>query len=140
MSGVGIQELKLDDEHFPHDEILAAGYQAVCHGQKSWNGVAIVSRSRATVTQRGLPGQEEFGARLLTAEVEGLSFTTIYCPNGKSIGHADFPRKLAWMDALAAYFRERHDAGSPAILCGDFNVCPAAIDSWNEPLLAPASS
>ena len=129
---VGLQELKLTDEQFPHAELSAEGYRAVSHGQKSWNGVAILSRDAAEVSQRGLPGQEELGARLITADVGGLSFTTIYCPNGKHVGHDDFPRKLAWFDALAQHFEERCDPERPAILCGDFNVCPAALDSWNE--------
>ena len=94
--------------------------------------MAILSRTPIETTQTGLPGQEEFGARLLTADVGGLSFTTIYCPNGKGVEHADFPRKLAWMDALAAHFESTHDAAHPVMLCGDFNVCPAPIDSWSE--------
>jgi len=129
---VGLQELKLTDEQFPHEELSEEGYQAVCHGQKSWNGVAILSRGAAEVRQRGLPGQEGAGARLITADVGDLAFTTIYCPNGKDVGHEDFPRKLAWLDALARHLEECGDPKRPAILCGDFNVCPAALDSWNE--------
>ena len=132
---VGLQELKLTDEQFPHAELEAAGYRAVSHGQKAWNGVAILSREAAAVTQTGLPGQEELGARLLSADVGGLSFTTIYCPNGKSVGHEDFPRKLAWLDALQEHLRERHRVDRPAILCGDFNIVPMALDSWNEEAL-----
>lgn len=135
---VGLQELKLSDEQFPHAEIEKEGYRASSHGQKSWNGVAILSRDglETRVTQTGLPGQEELGARLLTAEVGGISFTTVYVPNGKAVSHADFPRKLAWLDALSRHFREHHDASRPLVLCGDFNVVPAAIDSWNEAGLA----
>ncbi len=129
---VGFQELKLTDEQFPHEAFEAEGYRAVVHGQKAWNGVAILSRSEAEVTQRGLPGGEDFGARLITAKIDGLSYTTVYCPNGKSTSHEDFPRKLAWFDALRAYFQERHDPSEPHLLGGDFNICPAAIDSWNE--------
>ena len=129
---VGLQELKLTDENFPHAELAEEGYQAVTHGQKSWNGVAILSRGEASVTQRGLPGQEALGARLISVEVEDLSFTTIYLPNGKHVGHDDFPRKLAWLDALLHHVEEHCDRERPAILCGDFNVCPTALDSWNE--------
>jgi exodeoxyribonuclease-3 len=89
---VGLQELKLTDEQFPHAELENAGYRALSHGQKSWNGVAILSREPATLTQMGLPGQEDFGARLLSADVAGLSFTSVYCPNGKALDHADFHR------------------------------------------------
>jgi exodeoxyribonuclease III len=128
---VGLQELKLTDEQFPHDAFAAQGYRAVCHGQQGWNGVAILAREEAQVTQRGLPGQEDLGARLLTAQVAELSFTTVYVPNGKSVTHDDFPRKLAWLDALVAYVAEQ-DASGASIVCGDFNLVPAAIDSWDE--------
>jgi exodeoxyribonuclease-3 len=129
---VGLQELKLTDEQFPHETFADLGYRAVTLGQKSWNGVAVLSRQEAEVVQRGLPGQEALGARLLTARVAGLLFSTIYVPNGKDVDHADFPSKLAWLDALAEHLETRHSPQEPLILCGDFNVAPAAIDSWNE--------
>ena len=132
---VGLQELKMRDEQFRPSDFEALGYHALVHGQKSWNGVAILSRKPAVLKQVGLPGQEGFGARLLTAEVGGLSFTTVYVPNGKNLEHADFERKLAWLDALAGHFREHHDPTAQTVLCGDFNVVPAAIDSWNEDAL-----
>jgi exodeoxyribonuclease-3 len=132
---VGIQEIKLADEQFPHQVFEEAGWHALVHGQKAWNGVAILSRTPAKLLQRGLPGQEALGARLLTAEVDGLSFTTLYVPNGKSIGHDDFPAKLAWLDALTEHAAKTLEPGRPAFLCGDFNLCPAALDSWNEPEL-----
>jgi exodeoxyribonuclease-3 len=133
---VGLQELKLSDEQFPHDAFQAEGYRAATHGQKSWNGVAVLSRAPVEVVQRGLPGQEELGARLLAVRSGDLEFTTLYCPNGKHTAHADFPIKLAWLDALAAHLERGADAGRRAILCGDFNLCPAEIDSWNEAALA----
>ncbi|HEY5645707.1 MAG TPA: exodeoxyribonuclease III [Pseudomonadales bacterium] len=129
---VGLQELKLTDDTFPHDVFAELGYQAVTHGQKSWNGVAVLSRYPMAAVQVGLPGQEDFGARLLTVTVEApggaFEFTTVYCPNGKTVDHADYPAKLAWFDDLHA-----HLAGRPqraAVLCGDFNIAPTALDSW----------
>lgn len=132
---VGLQELKLSDRQFPRDELLDAGYRAVVHGQKAWNGVAVLHRGEAEPVLRGLPGQEELGARLLTADVAGLRFTTVYCPNGKSVGHPDFARKLAWFDALLDHVGEAPD-DSPAVLCGDFNICPTQLDTWDEERLA----
>ena len=129
---VGLQELKLTDEQFPADVFESAGYSALTHGQKAWNGVAILTKKPAELVQQGLPGQEDLGARLITARIEDLSFTTVYCPNGKSVDHEDFPKKLQWYDALAEYVAAHVDPGRPAVLCGDFNICPAAIDSWNE--------
>ncbi len=135
---VGLQELKIEDDKFPHELFEAEGYRAVTHGQKSWNGVAILTREEASVRQCGLPGQEELGARLLTADVGDLCFTTVYVPNGKHLGHEDFPRKLAWLDALAAHLAATQAPERPAVLCGDFNVCPGPLDSWNEAGLAGA--
>jgi exodeoxyribonuclease-3 len=132
---VGLQELKMVEERFPRAELEAAGYHAVVHGQKAWNGVAILAREEPEVTQVGLPGQEEMGARLITATVAGLSFTTVYVPNGKSIDHEDFARKLAWLDSLREHLVRTSEAGKPAVICGDFNICPAPIDSWNDDAL-----
>ncbi len=129
---VGLQELKLADDQFPHEALEAEGYHAVTHGQKAWNGVAVLSRENAEVLQRGLPGQEDFGARLVTVRLDGLTFTTVYCPNGKHLEHDDFPRKLAWLDALAGHLGEHHRPAESAVVCGDFNVCPAALDSCSE--------
>jgi exodeoxyribonuclease-3 len=129
---VGLQELKLTDDQFPHPAFEDAGYRAVAHGQKGWNGVAILSREPFEVTQRGLPGQEDAGARLITAAVAGLSFTTIYCPNGKNVDHEDFPRKLVWLDTLRKHLHVHGGADAPVIVCGDFNLCPGPLDTWNE--------
>lgn len=133
---VGLQELKLTNDQFPYDVFADAGYRAVVYGQKAWNGVAVLSREPATEIQSGLPGGEDFGARLLTVEVCGLRFATVYCPNGKSVSHEDYPRKLAWFDTLRRYLAEHCDAAKPLLVGGDFNICPAPIDSWNEAALA----
>ena len=129
---VALQELKLTDDRFPHDEVETEGYRAVSHGQKSWNGVAILCRREIDVTQRGLPGQEDLGARLISADVGDLSFTSLYCPNGKNLEHEDYRRKLAWYDALVEHLAETGAANRAAIVGGDFNICPAPVDSWNE--------
>ena len=129
---VGFQELKMADELFPADVFEAEGYHALVHGQKAWNGVAVLTRTPAALVQSGLPDQEDFGSRLLTAEVGGLSFTTVYCPNGKSVEHDDYPRKLAWFDSLKTYSESVVAGGGAAVLCGDFNICPTALDTWDE--------
>ena len=82
---VGLQEVKVSDEDFPHDDFRALGYHAVVHGEKGWNGVAVLSRTPAEADTRGLPGREDDGARLLRVRVAGLDFATAaYCPNGKT--------------------------------------------------------
>jgi exodeoxyribonuclease-3 len=143
---VGLQELKLEDGQVPHDALAAVGYRAVSHGQKSWNGVAILTRDEGAggpaveVLQRGLPGQEDFGARLISARISGatgeLVFSTAYCPNGKHLQHEDYPRKLAWFDSLAEHLAATRSPDEPMVLCGDFNVCRAPIDSFDEEALA----
>jgi exodeoxyribonuclease-3 len=126
---VGFQELKLTDEVFPHDYFEKLGYRAITHGQKSWNGVAVLSRLPMETLQVGLPGREAAGARLLGVRVDDrLDFTTVYCPNGKSVDHDDYAGKLEWFDALIEYWRERRT--DTAVLCGDFNIVPTALDSW----------
>jgi exodeoxyribonuclease III len=129
---VALQELKLPDDQFPHDTFQTLGYSAVCCGQKSWNGVAVLSREPARVAAMGLPGQEELGARLLTAEVAGLAFASVYVPNGKTLEHEDYARKLAFLDALIEYARGAARGGANLVLAGDFNVCPTPLDTWNE--------
>jgi exodeoxyribonuclease III len=129
---VGLQELKVEEDGFPYAELETAGYHAVTHAQKAWNGVAILSHEPATVLRKGLTGQEDLGARLIAATVSDLTFTTVYCPNGKEVGHPDFPRKLQWVDSLASYLSEHHGPAEPLVLCGDLNICPTALDTWNE--------
>jgi exodeoxyribonuclease-3 len=85
------------------------------------------------VAQVGLPGQEAFGARLITVQIDdgsaaGLQFTTVYCPNGKTLEHEDYPAKLAWFDSLAEHLEGR--LASASVLCGDFNIVPGPLDSW----------
>jgi exodeoxyribonuclease III len=137
---VGFQELKLLDDQFPHAEFEALGYTAVTHGQKSWNGVAILSRLPIEKLEAGLPGEADFGARMIRARVgqgeRALDFTTLYCPNGKDIDHDDFPKKLAWYEALRRWAAGFVRAGESAVLCGDFNVVPTPLDSWSEEELA----
>jgi exodeoxyribonuclease-3 len=133
---VGLQELKLTDDQFPYGDFEALGYSAAIHGQKGWNGVGVLARGPVTVTQRGLPGHDGLGARLLHVETGALTFVTVYCPNGKTVEHADYPQKLAWLDGLAAYLEGAVAADRATVVCGDFNVCPAPIDSWNDAAFA----
>lgn len=128
---VGLQELKLEEHEFPWLEFEAEGYHAVVHGQKAWNGVAVLSRSEPVLVSRGF--EDDAGeSRLVASKVGDLLFSTVYCPNGKSLSHPDFQWKLRWFDALDRWLRKEFDPREPVILCGDFNICPEPIDSWNE--------
>ena len=132
---VGMQELKVTDEEFPHEPFNALGYEAVTHGQKGWNGVAIASRLPVEVSERGLPGEAAAGARLIRAHVgndaEGLDFVTVYCPNGKTLKHPDFPVKLAWFESLRGYLGGNGGLTDRAfVIGGDFNIVPVPLDCW----------
>ena len=127
---LGLQELKLSDDKFPHDIFAAEGYSAVVFGQKAWNGVAVLSREPAEEIQRGLPGEEEMGSRLLSVRTAGITYSTVYCPNGKTLEHEDFGRKLQWFDTLHQHLADSQFAEEPSLIGGDFNLCPSAIDCW----------
>ncbi len=128
---VGLQELKTPDELFPHDYFKELGYEALVHGQKSWNGVAILTKVPATLTHTGVKNQDGFGSRLITANIDNkISFTTVYCPNGKNLEHADFTGKLGWYDDLTDQWRNGSAEPAHRVICGDFNIVPEAIDGW----------
>ena len=129
---VGLQELKALDERFPAAEIEAAGYQAIWHGQKSWNGVAILSRVGAPVeTRRGLPHDPDPAqSRYIEAAVSGLLIGNLYLPNGNPWPGPKFDYKLAWMDRLHAHAADLLASGVPALLIGDFNVIPTDQDVY----------
>lgn len=129
---VGIQEIKSTEEQFPFEEFERVGYSSLVHGQKAWNGVAILSRKPAEITQVGLPDQDEAGARLIQARYEDIEYATVYCPNGKSVEHDDFPRKLEWYDDLAKHLEPLAGGDTPFIIGGDFNICPTALDTHDE--------
>lgn len=133
---VALQELKIEEALFPHAEFEEEGYRAAICAQKGWNGVGVLSREPVEVLQCGLPGQEELGARLVSVRAGDLVLTSVYCPNGKHVGHPDFERKLRWFDALLEHLEVHHRPETPCVLAGDFNVCPAPLDSWNEAELA----
>lgn len=126
---VGLQELKTPTADFPHDAFRELGYHALVHGQKSWNGVAILTRQPAELIQTGLPGEDDMGSRLITAMVGDLEFTTVYCPNGKTLEHEDYGRKLKWFESLRSHWAQSSRA-THAVLCGDFNIVPEPHDSW----------
>ncbi len=125
-----LQELKVDADAFPHDELAARGYEVALHGQPTWNGVAVISRAPVELVQAGLPGAEAIGARLLTATTSGLSVTSVYVPNGKTLTHEDFGTKLDFLRALVDYVDVHLEREALGFIGGDFNICPEDRDSW----------
>lgn len=127
---VALQELKCEEQSLPLAPITALGYNVWALGQKSWNGVAILARENAEVLQRGLEGQEEDGARLITVKIQDFTYTSVYCPNGKDIDHLDFAMKLRWFDSLTEYWRELTHQHENSLIGGDFNITPSQRDTW----------
>ncbi|QNM84020.1 exodeoxyribonuclease III [Sphingomonas sabuli] len=129
---VGLQELKTTDEKFPASEIRAAGYDVIWHGQKSWNGVALLSRVGEPVeTRRGLPGDPDRNqSRYIEAAVCGVLVGNMYAPNGNPWPGPKFDYKLAWLERLQAHAQDLLDSKAPAILIGDYNVIPTDEDVY----------
>lgn len=128
---VCLQELKTSDEKFPADAIRTAGYGAIWHGQKSYNGVAILTRGMDPVERRrGLPGDpDDTHSRYIEAEVNGLIVGCLYLPNGNPAPGPKFDYKLRWFDRLGNYGRQLLRDGVSSVLCGDYNVVPTPIDA-----------
>jgi len=129
---VCLQELKAPDEKFPVQAILDAGYHAIWHGQKSWNGVAILSKSGDIIeTRRGLPGDEEdLHSRYIEAFVDGIVIGCLYLPNGNPAPGEKLAYKLRWFERLAAHAKQLLSFDRPVILAGDFNVMPTELDVY----------
>lgn len=142
-----LQELKSPDGNFPAAAIRAAGYGVVYHGQKSWNGVAILARGREPIeTGRGLPGNTgDPQARYLEAVVDGIVVGCLYLPNGNPWPGPKFDYKLDWFTRFNAHARQLLDSDLPVVLAGDFNVVPTDEDIYNpaswrdDALLQPES-
>ena len=127
-----LQELKAPQEKFPESAINDAGYEAIWHGQKSWNGVAILARgAKPQEVMRGLAGDpEDAQSRYLEALVNGVLIAGLYLPNGNPAPGPKFDYKLAWCERLILRAAELIDSGQKVVLAGDFNVIPTAIDAY----------
>ncbi len=134
---VCLQEIKTVDDGFPVEAIATAGYRSLVHGQKGFNGVAILSRAEAVETQRGLDGDPaDDHARYLEAEVEGVRIASIYLPNGNPQPGPKFDYKLAWFARLSARAAALAALERPVVLAGDYNVIPTAEDVFSEVAMA----
>ena len=133
-----LQELKSSDETFPEADIRAAGYGAVWHGQKGFNGVAILARGRDPVERRrGLPGDpDDSHSRYIEADVDGVIVGSIYLPNGNPQPGPKFDYKLAWMERLIEHAATLKECEAPVVLAGDYNVIPT--DSQDDVFSARA--
>src|SRR5215204_2028010 len=130
-----LQETKCVDENFPFAEINAAGYETAFFGQKSYNGVAILSKHEIKDVQKGFhDDDDEQPKRLIAATVNGIRIVNTYIPNGSELWTDKFTFKLDWLQRLRKFFDNTCDTNGDVLLCGDFNIAPGELDVWSVPV------
>ena len=138
-----LQETKLSDASFPHMAFAALGYESVHHGSGQWNGVAILSRSSIDRAVMGFVdgGEPDPDTRLVTAVCGGVRVSSVYVPNGRSVGSDHYAYKLAWLARLRRHLGalEQASPGEPFAVCGDFNIAPTDEDVWDPAAFAGAT-
>jgi exodeoxyribonuclease III len=129
---VCLQELKAPEDRFPAEAIRKAGYGAIWHGQKSWNGVAILARGKEPKElRRGLPGDpEDLHSRYIEGAVDGLIVASLYLPNGNPAPGPKFDYKLRWFDRMHRHAAKLLATGKDVVLAGDYNVMPTDLDVY----------
>lgn len=125
---VGLQETKLDDLRFPDTALAGLGYRSVFSGQKTYNGVAILSREPASDVQRGIPGFDDEQKRVIAATVGGVRVINLYVVNGQDVGTDKYAYKLRWLDAVHDWIAAELQAHPQLVVLGDFNIAPDARD------------
>lgn len=137
-----LQETKCADADFPREALHPLGYEAAVHGHGRWGGVALLSRVGLEDVVAGLPGEPgPMGteSRAVAATCAGMRIWSIYVPNGREPGHAQFAYKLAWLEALRVTVERELGAGWPLAVCGDFNVAPTDADVWDPAAFAEST-
>lgn len=132
-----LQETKQDDSKFPQADIEAAGYHVVFDGQKTYNGVAILSKTEMTDVQKGIPGFADEQKRALAATINGVRIIDLYVVNGQSVGSEKYDYKMRWLEAVQDWVENEMSKYSKLIVLGDFNIAPDDRDVhdasvWNE--------
>lgn len=125
---VALQETKLEDKAFPLAEINQAGYQAVFHGQKTYNGVALLTRVPVSDVVKAVPELDDPQSRILAATVNGMRIINLYVPNGSSVGSEKYIYKLNWLAHLSNYIKQQLSQHERLIILGDFNIAPEDRD------------
>ncbi len=123
-----LQETKSPDEKFPADEIQAAGYQVTYSGQKTYNGVAIISRKPVSDCIMDVPEFDDPQRRLLTATIDGIRIINVYIPNGQEVGSDKYAYKFRWLAAFTDFLKTELALHEKLVLLGDYNIAPADID------------
>jgi exodeoxyribonuclease-3 len=139
-----LQETKLEDKSFPVEEFEATGFHVAHSGQKTYNGVAILSRHLPTDVQMGIPGFSDEQKRVIAASIGDLRLVCVYIPNGQAVGSDKYAYKLAWLEGLIAWLREELERYPRLALLGDFNIAPEDRDvhdpvAWKDQVLCSAA-
>jgi len=134
---VGLQETKLEDIRFPDTALVEQGYRSVFCGQKTYNGVAILSREAARDVQYGIPGFADEQKRAIAATVGDIRIVNLYVVNGQAVGSEKYDYKLRWLAAMTAWLEDELKAHPNLVVMGDFNIAPEDRDThdpaiWNE--------
>ncbi len=135
-----LQETKTSDENFPVDDIIATGYHVVYSGQKTYNGVAIISRQAATDIITDVPGLDDPQRRILGATIDGIRVLNLYVVNGQEVGSEKFDHKLFWLGRVTDHIRTQLQEHEQFVVVGDFNIAPDDRDvydpeAWHERIL-----
>jgi exodeoxyribonuclease-3 len=135
-----LQEIKQVTEMFPSDELTAAGYRSLANGQKTYNGVAVISREAPTDPDLEIPGLDDPQRRVLAATIDGVRVINLYVPNGSEVGSDKYDYKLGWLSALRDYLARELEEHENLVVLGDFNIAPADEDvydpvKWGDAIL-----
>ncbi len=135
-----LQEIKQVTEVFPTDALAEIGYRSVASGQKTYNGVAVISKSEAIDIVTDFPGFEDPQRRILAATIGGVRVVDLYIPNGSEVGSEKYAYKLSWLEALQGFMRDELAKHARLVVLGDFNIAPADEDvhdpaKWGEDIL-----
>ena len=125
---VALQETKLEDHKFPDSALMEMGYRSVFAGQKTYNGVAILSRAPVSDVQVGIPGFDDEQKRVIAATVDGVRIVNLYVVNGQSVGSEKYDYKLRWLDAVHDWLAQEMQAHAEVAVLGDFNIAPEDRD------------
>ncbi len=131
MNVLAIQETKCQDEQFPFEPFLDMGYEVIISGQKSYNGVAILSRSEASDVITDIEGFDDPQRRILAATIDGIRIINLYVPNGQSLESDKFQYKLKWFEEVTAFIAKEKEKYPKMVVLGDFNIAPLHEDVWD---------
>jgi exodeoxyribonuclease-3 len=125
---IALQETKVPDEGFPHEALQALGYQCVASGQKSYNGVALLSKLPISDVVHGMPGYSDDQKRVIAGTVGGVRIIDVYVPNGQALDSPKYQYKLLWLQSLRAYIRDELSRHERLLVLGDYNIAPEDRD------------